>query len=81
MSSYVNVTIDELQIDDRVRNLGRLVSDVTDHDMLEGYIVAMFELRGEESIIVRKSGTIVKVRVEDDRYAEGERSDERGYRW
>ena len=70
MASYVNVPVDELQIDDRVQNLGTLVRDVTDHDSLEGYVVAVFERRGEENLILRKSGTLMKVRVADSTYAE-----------
>jgi hypothetical protein len=70
MGSYVHVAIDDLNIDDFVRKMGKVVQ-VSEHPTLEDYVVVVFERDGEETPAMRKSGTLVQVRVEDERYACG----------
>lgn len=63
MSAYVNVSVDDLQIGDCVPKLGRLCQNISDHPTLEDYVVAVFERRDEEKVVLRRTGTIMQVRV------------------
>lgn len=66
MSTYVNVSAEDLNIGDLVKGKGRLARDVTEHDTLEGFLVAVFERRGEERIVLIQSDATFQVRCADD---------------
>ena len=64
--SYVHVAAEDLQIGDLVRGRGRLACNVTDHDTRPGYVVAIFEKKEEETLVVLRADSTMRVRCEDE---------------
>ena len=63
MSTYVTVNAEDLQIGDLVKGRGRLARDVEEHTRIDGYIVAVFERRGEERIQILLADAEMQVRL------------------
>lgn len=66
MSTYIHVTADELHIGDLVKGRGKLARDVEEHTALEGYIVAVFERKGEEKVAILRADATMQVRCSDE---------------
>lgn len=66
MSTYVTVNAEDLQISDLVKGRGRLARDVEEHTKLEGFVVAVFERRGVESVLILRADAEMQVRLIDE---------------
>lgn len=66
MSTYVTVDAEDLNIGDLVKGRGRLARDVEEHTALEGFVVAVFERRGVESVLILRADAEMQVRLSDE---------------